>query len=202
MAVMFLPSAQPLYPILRPAISRLFYPPLVRNDLPEFIRLLQATEREAQADDSRIAVVASSLTINPTMFQTADQSLGHSLLSKERVLLTPEVDRVSGFPVGFFEANVLVVAWPPQTHLRPEEQSVVVLTAERIHNHVGIGKAFDRLPEEYLLEGGVTVSLYLRKRPVEQNDLDELALRLKEAHPKRSGLFTPPPGIEKWLNRP
>jgi hypothetical protein len=201
MAVMFLPEARPLYPHLRPGVSRLYFPPIVKSDLPEFIRLLRATDEAAPTDTGRIAVVASSLTINPSMFATADLSLGQALLPSHKVLLTPEVDRVSGFPNGLFEADLVVVAWPPQTHLRPEEQQVIVLTAERLHHRTGIGKAFDRLPGEYHLAGGVTASLYVRARPVETCDLNELADRLREAHPNRPVLFTPQAGIERWLEK-
>src|SRR5262245_55401236 len=150
MAVMFLPAAQPLYAFLRPAVSRVTFPPMTRDDLPDLVRLFRATA-EASAGGKRVAVVASSLTLNPTMFMTADRSLGEPVFPADRVLLLPEVDRVGGFPVGLFAADVVVVAWPPQTHLRPEEQQVVVLTAKQLHQGVGIGAAFDSLPGEYRL---------------------------------------------------
>jgi hypothetical protein len=199
MAVMFVPEARPLYRYLRPAVSRLYCPPMTRNDLPEFARMLRAADDAAASTRrGRVTIVASSPTINQTMFKAADRSLQRPLFAENRVLYTTEVDRVNGFPLAVFEADVVVVAWPPQTHLRPEEQQSIVLAAERIHSGTGFGRAFDRLPGEFNLEGGVTVSLYRRERPIEPTDLNEFVEQLRKDHPTCTELFTPPPGIGKW----
>lgn len=199
MAVMYLPIAQPLGQYLRPAASRLYYPPMTRPDFDEFKRLIQYVSQITNENNLKYAVVGSSLTINPSMFLTADLSLNEQLLPKDRWISTPEVDRISCFPMGLLEADIVVVAWPPQTHLRPEEQQVVVLPAERIHNHIGIGKAFQKLPEVFHLANGVTVSLYQRIQELDKKDVEELASQLKAAHPTRPGLYTLPPMIDDYL---
>ena len=74
---------------------------MTRADLPEFVRLLRATEDEAATTDGgKVAVVASSLTISQTMFTTADRSLREPLFRRERITITTEVDRVSRLPYG------------------------------------------------------------------------------------------------------
>jgi hypothetical protein len=203
MAVMFIPDARSIYAPLRPAVSRLDSSPLNRPDLSEFVRLLRGSDAAAAGSGpGRVYVVASSHVINPTMFTTADRSLGESVFAPDRLLTCPEIDRVSCFPVGLFEADVVVVAWPPQTHLDPAEHRVVVLAAESLHAGVGIGRAFDPLPDVYELADGVVARIYLRSRPIDPDDVDELSKALKTAHPNRPVLFTPPPGFEKYLRTP
>jgi len=195
MAAMFVPEARPLYSHLRPAVSCLVNPPLVRDDLPELERLLHDA-----AGAGRVYVAASSPTLNPTLFTTADRSLGRPVFPAGKLLHSPEVDRVSCFPIGLFEADVVVTAWPPQTHLRPAEQQVAVLPAERLYHGTGFGRAFDRLPGEYRLDDGVAY-VYKRVRPIADADVQEFSDRLRGAHPDCPGLFTPPPDVKKWLGR-
>jgi hypothetical protein len=117
------------------------------------------------------------------------------------LLPSPEVDRVGGFPAGLFEAEVVVTAWSPQTHLRPAEQQIVVLPAERLYSGTGLGKAFDRLPGEYRLEDGVVAYIYKRVRPMADADVQELSDRLRAVHPDCPGVYMPPPDVKKWLGR-
>jgi hypothetical protein len=201
MAVMFLPAARPLYAPLRPAVSRLQFPPLVRDDLPALTGLFRATEA-ASAGGKRVAVVASSLTLNPTMFVTADRSLGEPVFPADRVVQFPEVDRVGGFPVGLFTADIVVVAWPPQTHLRPEEQQAVVVTAELFHHRMGIGAAFEPLPGEHRLGDDVVATIYLRSRPIRESELIDFEAKLRSAHSDRPVFYTPPSDVRNRLDRP
>jgi hypothetical protein len=200
-AIMFLPAARPLYAPLRPAVSRVYFPPMTRDDLPAMIDLFRATEA-ASAGGKRVAVVASSRTLNPTLFVAADRSLGEPVFPADRVVLFPEVDRVGGFPAGLFAADVVVVAWPPQTHLRPEEQQGVVLTARLLHDRVGIGAAFEPLPGEHRLGDTVVVTIYVRSRPIREAELIDYETKLRAAHPDRPAFYTPPPEVRNRLDRP
>ena len=206
MFVMFHPQGLDDHERLRPAVSRLHFPPLTRHDLPELVRLLRAAD-VATPDGGSLAVASSSLAISPTTIATADRSIGEPVIDRRKLRITPEVDRVSGFPEGFFQADVILVVDPPQWHLRPEEQQVVVITAESLLQQRDIGNAFDRLPGEYRLfdpqhQQGVTAYLYRRSRPIAQADFDAYVARLKAAHPSRWRLSDPPPGLEKFLGFP
>ena len=203
MYVMFDPHGMKYHEDLRPAVSRLHSPPLTRHDLPELIRLMKAAD-EATPDGGTVVVASSSLALSPTTLQTADRSLGEPIIDRRKVRLTPEVDRVSSFPEGFFQADVIVVVDPPQWHLRPEEQQVIVITAESLLQNREIGKAFDRLPGEYRLfdpQRGqdVIAFIYRRARPIPKADFEEYVAKLKAAHPTRTRLSEPPPGLERYL---
>jgi len=206
MFVMFHPEGIVQNERFRPAVSRLHFPPLTRPDLPELIRLLRAADA-ATPEGGSITVASSSLAISPTTISTADRSLGEPVINRKKLRITPEVDRVSSFPEGFFQADVILVVDPPQWHLRMEEQQVVVLTAESLLQQRDFGKAFDRLPGEYRLfdpqrQQEVTAYLYRRVRAIAQTDFDAYAARLKAAQPTHPRLGEPPPGIDKYLGFP
>jgi hypothetical protein len=202
MIVGFHPDGGPVRERLGPAASPLVYPPMTRDDLPEMYRLIHYVGEQAERADGNVAVVASSLTINGTMFATADRTFREPLLRRDRVLIGGEVDRVNNFPTLFLQADVLVVADPPQIHLRPGEQQAVVITAESLLNRTDIGKAFDALPEEFRLRDGVMVMVYRRARAIPHEDFVAYCERLRAAHPTRPVFFTPPPGIEEYLRYP
>jgi hypothetical protein len=203
MAVLFVPAAWPLREPLRPAVSALTAPPLARDDLPEFRRLLRYTEcAAARTGNGRVAVVSSSLTLNGTMFATADRSLREPLLHEDRVLYGYAVDRVSGFPSLFIQADVLVVGIPPQIHLRDEEQRGIIITAESLLQCRDIGTAFEPLPEVFHLSDGVTARVYRRVGAISPADFAAYCDRLRRAHPDCPVFFTPPPGILPDLRSP
>lgn len=206
MAVAFVPAAIPTRPALRPVVSRDEYPPLRRNDVEEFRRLLLTVEAEAARTDSRVTVISSSLTCTGTMFTSANRSLGEPLLQQERLRLCGETDRVSGFPLALFQAELVVVASPPQTHLDPSEQQVVVQPTLSLLRGTDIGAAFERLPGEFLLtdpvDGStVTLFIYRRRRAITVEECAAFVSRLRGSHPDQPQML-PPPGFEKWLAYP
>lgn len=197
MAAMFAPKSAPLRELLRSAVSPLSNEPLARDDLPELRWLLMHVERTAAATGGTVAVVASSPTLNGSVFESANDSLGASLIDRRRVLLAGEVDRVSDFPAPVLRADYLVVGDPPQTHLRPEEQQCVVITAESLHSGRDIGAAYERVPGDFPLAGGVTARVYRRVRRPTAAELAAYCERLRLAHPDRPAFYTPPAG-EVW----
>jgi|GEM_PF-6897428 len=207
MAVGFVPAAIPTRPALRPVVSRDEYPPLRRNDLGEFRRLLWTVEVEAARTDSRVTVVASSLTCTGTMFASANRSLDELIFKRERLRLCGETDRVSGFPLALFQTELVVVASPPQTHLDPSEQQVVVQPALSLLNGTDIGAAFERLPDEFHLAdplngSTVTLFIYRRQRAITTAECEAFVNRLCNSHPDQPQMLRPPLGLEKWLAYP
>lgn len=201
-AATFVPELASLHARLWPATPSWAVTPLVRSDLSEFTRMLTSADATAVEGNRLVAVVASSPTLNPTLLMCADRSLGRPVFDARHVIYTSEVDRTAEFPVGYFSADVLLVADPPQTHLRGEEQQVVVAAAERLLSGRGFGAAFERLPGAHHLEGGVTVYLFRRVRPISAASRDEFCEHLRAAHPRSTRLYTPPPDIDLHLSYP
>lgn len=200
---LFWPGGYSTYLALRPAINDFSCYPLVQENRDEYTRLLSETEQAAaNIPHGKVAVIASSPTINPTMFLAANRSLHQQLFDPQRIITFPELDRVSPFPTATFESDIIVVAWPPQTHLRVEEQQAVVITATLLHEGTGIGRAFQRLPGEYHLDDDVVAYRYQRTKPIELNDLEDYHQKLKAAHPDKTAFFTPPPDVLSLLKWP
>jgi hypothetical protein len=184
---------------LRPLASDAVYRPFTRADRDEFRRLLRWL---GDRPGERFVLVASSPDLHPTMLQAAERSWREPFPAEARRLPTSEVDRVNGFPASVFRAELVLVADPPQTHLRPEEQQTIVLPAEALRTGTGVGAAFDRLPDEFRLQNGVTVRAYRRARPVDPAAFAAFCDKLRQAHPDWPNVWTPPEPIEKLLTVP
>lgn len=186
------PGSESLHAQMRPLVPLYPYPPLVRNDLDEVRRLMQLLDTETAASDESIVVLGSGPNFNQTTFLSARRSLRIAFEAENRFLPAPEVDRVNGFPAGVFEAGLVVVADPPQIHLRESEQQTVLIPARELLNGMGIGKAFDRLPVAFLLDHDVTVFVYRRVRPIDPVDFAAFREKLRQAHPDNSRVYSPP----------
>jgi hypothetical protein len=93
-------------------------------------------------------------------------------------------------PRQFLDAAYVVVASPIQYHLRPEDQRVIGVFARELIQGTGIGRSFQRLPDEFTLEGGVTVSIFKKNRPLEQADLDAIADEFQGYYPDKRDIFS------------
>ena len=176
---------------LRPAVADFDVEPLRRGDLAELRRLLHAVD----AAGGTATAAASSFQLTSCVLVSANASLGEDLLDPRRVTLAEEVDRVSAFPAKLLRANVVVVGTPMQTHLRPAEQQGIIQFAAALAGGTGVGAAYERLPGDYHLEGGVTATIYRRTRPITAEELAHFAEGLRQAHPDEPKFYTPPAGF-------
>ena len=181
-AGVFVPAAAPLRESATPWLpDRPFYP-LVREDADELARLM--TDLDARVGPGQtFAVLASSTEFNQTTMMVAGQSLGVSFDTNGRIRGMPEVDRRDGFPGELFLADYVVVADPPQYHIRPEEQQTVIIPARSVLDGTDVGAAFVRLPGEYALGDGVTVFVYRRDRDPTPAEMAAFCSKLKAAQP-------------------
>ncbi len=189
MAAIHVPECESLHAALRPIVPKFPYPPLVRNDLDEVKRLLKFLDAQS---GGTIVVLGSGPDFNQTTILSARRSLRVPVESEGRLLPAPEVDRVNGFPAGVFEASLVVVADPPQVHLRESEQQTVLIPARELLAGTGIGKSFDRLPEVFQFDHGVRVHVFRRVRPIDPVDFAAFRERLRQAHPDTPRVYTPP----------
>ena len=187
---MFVPAAGSFQQSTAPWLPDRQFHPLVRDDADELARLL-VDLHERVGPDGTFAVLASSTTINPTTFMVAGRSLDVPFNAKGRILIMPEVDRRDGYPGELFRADYVVVADPPQYHIRPEEQQTVIIPTRSVLDGTDIGAAFTRLPGEYAFDNGVRVYLYRRDRPPTSAELDAFHAKLEAAQPEFPKVWTP-----------
>ncbi|MBB3175904.1 hypothetical protein [Variovorax sp. Sphag1AA] len=163
------------------------FPPMLRNDLAEFDRLLSDVVDHGKGT---VYVVASSTVLNSNMMAVACRTSGRPPESCARLLPTKDVDKRDGFPHGFVRADTVLVAVPTQYHLRPEDQQVIGLLARDMTEGRGVGAAFRRLPNEYRLENGVAVYVYARSRAFEPAELQALSREFIEHYPGLGKTFS------------
>jgi len=162
-----------------------------RDDTSELLALANDANDEAGRRQSRFVILASSDVLNQWHILTVHRSLGVPHPKPFRQVIITEVDLVSGFPDGFFEADVVAVPSPPQTHMRPEQQSIILGLSERVQKGYGLGAAYQRIEKTYQLRSGVTVSLYVRTRSTTPDEIQEFLRMLQQSHPTNAHVFTP-----------
>jgi hypothetical protein len=165
--------------------------PLVRSDLAELGRLVAAIDRVAAEMGGRPSIycLASSAVLNSNILYAYPPSLHRPFHAAMLVRNTANIDKRDGFPNELVSADLVVVCDPPQVHQGVENQQVVVEPARQILAGEGFGAAFERLPEEFVLEGGTKTYVYVRARPIEPADVAALSAALRRSYPERPSVY-------------
>jgi hypothetical protein len=88
-------------------------------------------------------------------------------------------------------AEYVLVAVPIQYHLRPEDQRVVGLPAQALLMRRNIGKAFERLPESFVLDDDVTVYVFRKVSPITKEELSDLEGECERVYPDKPNICIP-----------
>jgi hypothetical protein len=181
------PLAEPLSRFVAEPCS-----PLVRTDIVEIVRMMSVLDQYLQQTGGRLYVLAASERLSSDQFLHATTSLPVPFLSADRVI--PQcacVDKRDGFPKELLSAEFVMVATPIQYSLRPTDQQVMGIPAESMLNHTDIGRAFQRLPESFALQDGITAFLFKKTRAIDPSELAQLSERLRVAYPDRPYIYQP-----------
>ncbi len=165
--------------------------PLQRGDYAEVVRLVETLRRYASPTEP-VFVAASSYVLNRSILATADQTMP----PRPGLLIAagPDVDSRDYLPLsGLMLARFVVVATPVQYHLRAEEQDVVRLAHEALTTTWEIGRDFERLPEEFSLQGA-TATIYRRTKS------SDLTAALSALDRMEKELGSRPAGQTDWLS--
>jgi hypothetical protein len=188
-ATVFYPVAASVSGSLGRLVPQVKFYPLVRNDLNVLSQLLDRMDELELEQHGAIYVLASSVLLNSSILQNACKFDLKRRFFCDRFLNTNDVDKRDGFPRQFLHAKYLVVASPTQYHLHAEDQRVIgILTREVMEGH-GIGKSFQRLPEEFKLDNGVTAWIFAKVTPFQRKDLDALANEFAGYYPDKWHMF-------------
>ena len=154
------------------------YQPQVRYDLPEIVRLSRTLEALADEPKDKIYVLSSYWLLNEDILKNAHLTTEAPNIAAH-VELSAHLDRKERFPTRLLTADYAVVTDPPRVHVRAEEQDVILVPAAQILAGTGIGRSFQRLPGEFTLQDGTTVSIYERTGPVRSMAKRRLRERLE-----------------------
>jgi hypothetical protein len=148
-------------------------------DAEEFRRLGHWLDR-ALGPEEHYCLAASSWHVNGSVMSNIWQ-LDFSLkggAAEAREIVLPGVDTRDGPPnKRIQECAIMLAATPPQTHLRPEDQQAILLVDHELLTGDGIGRAYERMGEEFHLSAGVTLIAYRRARPLADDEVTELRRR-------------------------
>ena len=145
-----------------------------------------------QLNDKKIYLLASSELYNGTVLGKLYVPNAHKALPN--LLGTVDVDLRDGFPLKFFDADIVLVAEPVQTHLLPKDQSVIVKPAELMLSPSPIAKHFKQIktytfhPESDGVSS-VTFKVYEKISPFAEADIDFMERIFAELYPGQDELF-------------
>ncbi len=172
-------------------VSRNRVRPLVRDDLAEVRRLLSFLDRLERTHPGYIYVLGSGGVLSDHVLAFANRSLGTGFSSLPLILASSHLDRRDGFPRGLLQARYVVVPDPPQLGMASREQQVVLVPTQSFLTGANVARAFRRLPQRFLLDGGVRVQVFEKVRPIADDEVRELSAELRRAHPDLPKVWTP-----------
>ncbi len=188
-SAVFIPKASGYTRLFKQALPGARHYPIVRNDIDEIKRLLNVLEDLLSDPCDRVYVLSSSGILNSSILRQAHLSLKCDRKIERQVLNTHDVDKRDGFPSKFLTARYVVVAYPVQYHLRPEDQRVVGTLAEFIMDGENIGTSYKQLPYEFALDKSVKVYIYENVRPFKKTVIDSLSELFRKHYPDREYLY-------------
>ncbi|MEG4217945.1 hypothetical protein QUA27_21795 [Microcoleus sp. Pol14C6] len=159
-------------------LPRLFvgnFPPLVRSDYDEVVKLVEFL-RKLAPNEEPIYIVGASNNFNANILRQANRKLNPPEgWWKLNTIGRPQIDSRDTYPLPeLLQAQYAVVAVPFQQVLptdeqvlRSHEQDVVKVVYDAFTQNWEIARDFQLLPEQFKLENGVTVSVYRRMRPTD-----------------------------------
>ena len=183
----FMLGAAGLYLVLNAAVgliplkidlSRLFmgnFPPLVRSDYDEVVKLVEFL-RKLAPNEEPIYIVGASNNFNANILRQANRKLNPPEgWWKLNTIGRPQIDSRDTYPLPeLLQSQYAVVAVPFQQVLptdeqvlRSHEQDVVKVVYDAFTQNWEIARDFQLLPEQFKLENGVTLSVYRRMRPTD-----------------------------------
>ncbi|MFB0528002.1 MAG: hypothetical protein ACETVT_03900 [bacterium] len=188
-SAVFIPKASRYTRLFKHVFPGIRHYPLVRNDIDEIKRLLNVLKDLLSDPGDRVYVLSSSGILNSSILHDSYLSLLGDRRMHSQILNTHDVDKRDGFPSEFLTARYVVVAYPIQYHLRPEDQRVVGTLAEFIMDGGNIGTSYKQLPYEFVLDKGVRVYIYEKVRPFKKTDIDLLSELFRKHYPDREYLY-------------
>ncbi len=138
-------------------------PPVVRNDVDQWMKLADYLARTTN-DNDRIMVVGSSFVFNQDIFHNIYMNDPATAGMIFRFPKSPEIDHEEPAPLDVFASStVYVVPTPPQYHLDPFGQRVVTAAANQFPPPASRKTMFTVDDISFPLENGTMVKIWRRK---------------------------------------
>ena len=162
----------------------------VRRDVDDLKNFVVELNNLTAGTDKKIYFLASSGLYNFSTLHSIN--MPEHRIALPNLTVTADVDLRDGFPTHLFDAEYIIVADPIQTHLRPQDQSVVVMPAEWMLNPSPLSRHFKLIDERTFTPDdatSVTFKLYEKISPVENSEVDLAEKIFVELYPNSDELF-------------
>ncbi|MGD1713022.1 hypothetical protein [Dapis sp. BLCC M172] len=178
---------------LRPLFASNFSP-LTRSDYNEVLRLTDYLNKLAP-NRELVYVAASSNQFNANIIRNSNRIINPQNWSNLRAISKPHIDTRDTYPLPeLLAAQYIVIAHPFQKVLltdeqvlKPGQQDLVKLVYDAFTQNLPISQDFQKLPEEFVLDGGVTISFYQRIRPTSIATAVQTLSAMQQQVPQRPG---------------
>jgi len=140
------------------------HPPLVRKDYGTMVQLIEYLRNISQ-DKQAVYVASSSIILNNSLVIEGERQLYGRENGILNVLMTSDIDSRDFYPIQqLLEADYVIVATPFQHAVAPQEADVVKVVVDAFTDNSELAQDFERLPEQFVLENNVIVSIFRRSR--------------------------------------
>ncbi|MDJ0519257.1 MAG: hypothetical protein QNJ74_24370 [Trichodesmium sp. MO_231.B1] len=178
---------------LRPLFASNFSP-LIRSDYDEVLRLTKYLSNLAP-NRELVYVAASSNHFNANIIRNTNRIINPENWSNLRAISKPHIDTRDTYPLPeLLAAQYVVIAHPFQKVLltdeqvlKPGQQDLVKFVYDAFSQNLPIAQDFQKLPEEFVLDGGATVSFYQRIRPTSIATAVQTLSAMQKQVPQRPG---------------
>lgn len=144
--------------------------PIVREDIDELLRLKLMLDGAVE-EGKTLGVLASSFALNEDILRNIEPSVGIENARVDYIYPLPQVDSRDKDMTALYNVNYMLVAFPAQTHLAPENQRVVTEAVQSFSAYADFATAYDEMPEYETELDGITVKLYKRNRMVTEQQM-------------------------------
>jgi hypothetical protein len=139
----------------------------------------------------RFCILASSELVNQSLLEEVWQIA--PLVPKQsfsgRLVHLGNVDSRDGPPSGAFrQCEIALVGSPLQTHLPDGEQYSVQILQEDLLKGTGVGAAYEKLPEVFVIDNRASVLAYRRTRELTPEEYQDLVRRFTAGKAARAAL--------------
>ena len=173
-------------------------PTMQRYDINEVSQVTHALRKMSNDAKDKVYILASSGDVNPDAFNKVDFPRFTNTLSLAEIA---HVDLRDGFPLAFLNTDIVAVADPIQTHLLPDDQSVIKLLAQAMLNDTQIAKHFKQEAEYKLHHDRIwaskdsdapnelAIKIYRKTSPFSADDIDYLINLFNKRYAEHPELF-------------
>ena len=171
--------------VLYNRFSPVKYYPLQFDNFDNYKKMAADIEAYTAAGE-KVAVISAGRELNEDLILT---------LTEERIKaqMAPQaqVDLMQGLVLERFQAKYVVVADPPTLHLA-QGQNVVSIPSQELLSGTGIGAAYKRLPDEYVLDNGKKGVVFEKMRPFTQQELTDFIDQFVAIYPEWEEIYAAP----------